>query len=240
MPKYIIEDDFIMAESTEGIEYKGLTPASQLRFIKGEFRDVSEYTRFYIDEDGRKHAIKKEDWQEVFCTIDDELEFKNGQWHVANPLILAQEKALLEISQMTDNYHQQINGVSIQKQARYEAKYQAALSYKARKASKAQKALLKTEAVERGLSVRKHNKAIITAHNAALEKLAFIEAFSAKAKKAINAANSQEEIKNLMQQLSYEIENYFENKPAEPAQKLYTKNPKTPTKVKFLPFSRKI
>ncbi|MFS1463852.1 hypothetical protein BCU40_022130 [Vibrio lentus] len=87
--KIVFNDDFPVAIGTHGIETS--IPFDQARLVDGEIVDVSQFTKFFIDKGGRKHAVDLAGYQSLSCNIDDELVFEDGAWRIKTPLDFYQD-----------------------------------------------------------------------------------------------------------------------------------------------------
>lgn len=108
--------------------------------------------------------------------------------------LAAKETALKDLNSLADYYHNQISGATPQKLARYEAKAKAAAAYKTDAASEVDLALLKPEAIERGLTLDEHVEAILKANAAFTSAAGVIEAIQAKGKLMIEQSKTIEEL----------------------------------------------
>lgn len=59
-------------------------PVGRLRVLDGEIVDAAGLSTFYIDADGRKHAVPGDGWQEIDCQWDDKLNLdaETGDWYL--------------------------------------------------------------------------------------------------------------------------------------------------------------
>lgn len=85
--KVVVKDDLIIGKHDGAFGFvlpKDLSDvsASNLRFLDGEFFDVSDWTNWFIDSFGVKHVIEGHGWQELECHCDDVLVLDDGQWRV--------------------------------------------------------------------------------------------------------------------------------------------------------------
>lgn len=87
--KIVFDNDFPVAIGTHGIETD--VSFDHARLIDGEIVDVSQFTQFFIDKGGRKHAVDLGGYQSLSCNIDDELVFDDGVWRIKTPLDFYQD-----------------------------------------------------------------------------------------------------------------------------------------------------
>lgn len=81
--KIIFNDDYPAGIGTAGIETDVIL--MHARLVNGQVIDASKLTTFYIDAQGLKHAVKRDDYQEVECAFDDELvQEENDVWRKRN------------------------------------------------------------------------------------------------------------------------------------------------------------
>ena len=80
--KIIVIDDYPAGIGSAGIETN--IALMNARLVDGQVIDASQLTKFYIDDDGLKHAVKRYGYQEVECDFDDELVKENDFWRKRN------------------------------------------------------------------------------------------------------------------------------------------------------------
>lgn len=87
--KAILDGDLVLAVATGSVEGPDLPPAfigvppGRLRVVHGVVVDVGATSVFYIDDQGRKHAVAGDGWQELACGWSDPLAQDNaGVWSV--------------------------------------------------------------------------------------------------------------------------------------------------------------
>lgn len=213
MKYFIMEDDLVAAEATHGEAYEGSLKPAEMRYIDGLFVDVRAFTEFYIDDFGRKHAMSKPEWQKLSCNLGDDLIQENGLWIVKPEALKLEElkkEALEEVLIIANQYHNQISQASPEKLARYEAKAKMAQAYQSGKLSKEDTQLLQAEADIRELSLKEHVTAILTANKIFVSAAAIIEAIEAKGKRAIQSAQTSEELKEIQENMPDLAEKIFQ------------------------------
>lgn len=129
-------------------------------------------------------------------------------------LAILKREAISEINGLADYYHNLISQASPQKMARYEAKYQMAITHKMGQSTETEKTLLQAEALERGLTLEQHVEAILAAHRYLTHAAAQIEVFQAKTKKAMEKALSPSDIEKLQKEFTQEAKKLLENQTA--------------------------
>ncbi|MCG9790682.1 hypothetical protein L1D61_26490 [Vibrio mediterranei] len=87
--KIVFNNDFPVATGTHGVETS--ISFDKARLVDGEIVDVSQFTQFFIDKGGRKHAVDLDSYQPLSCNIDDELVFDDGAWRIKTPLDFYQD-----------------------------------------------------------------------------------------------------------------------------------------------------